>query len=196
MHDTIQKAKEGSPAAREALVAALRSRVRRACRRYASFVTHVEPQDLEQEMWYGVFAALPEVDLSIGDPSEFLLQRGRFALLDSLKKRRQEPLPPEEFEDAPDRENVERNVLAQQAVRDLIQNLGEQQQLIVHYLLADFTRAEIARILECTPANMTYHVGRIGDAYSRGARWGDRQIALCEPLHGPTSARHRTPASP
>ena len=171
MRATIRRAKSGDRAAREALAAALRDRVRRACRRYASFLTHVEPGDLEQEMWYGVFSALPEVDLSIGDPSEFLLQRGRFAMLDSLKKRRQEPRPPEHFEQAPDRGNVERQVLGQRAVDELVHSLGERQQVIVSYLLQDFTRAEIARMLDCTPANMTYHVNRIGDVYTRRVRW-------------------------
>ncbi len=169
MKQTIQKAKDGDAAAREALAAALRSRVRSACRRYACFIPYVETGDLEQEMWYGIFAALPEIDLSIGDPSQFLLQRGRFALLDSLKKRRHDPREPEQFEATPSSDDVERQVVGAQAVAELQETVGQRQQEIISLLLQDFTRSEIARRMDCTPANLTYHVGRISAAWQKQA---------------------------
>ena len=165
MQQIIRKAKEGDAAAREALAAALRSRVRNACRRYACFIPYVERGDLEQEMWCGIFTALAEVDLTIGDPSQFLLQRGRFALLDSLKKRRHDPWEPELFEETPSGENVERQVVGAQAVAELRETVGARQQEIIGLLLQDFTRSEIARQMACTPANLTYHVNRIGAAW-------------------------------
>src|SRR5579875_1851773 len=61
--------------------------------------------DLGQEAWVGLLDALPNLDLSIGTPEQYLLQCARWRLLDAIKRarlRRCLPLDEARHETLPD----------------------------------------------------------------------------------------------
>ena len=160
MKSLILKAQAGSPVAKESLVQFLSSRVE-SCSRYYARRSGIDADDLKQEMWVGVFAALERVDVSIGDPVQYLLVQGRFALLTSLRGRRPEVAPLECEEQLADGECLERLVIEGQFAQAFVSSLDATASRIVGYLLKGHSRSDAARFLGCTPANVTYHLRRV-----------------------------------
>lgn len=160
MSHEIEQARTGDVYARERLVVRLTPRVD-ACSRYYARVSAADADDLRQEMWLGIFAALDKVDLSIGDPAQYLLQQGRFALLTYLRKERRPAafmvLEGEQTAAA----SVEDEALDSQSVLAALRSAGEPGRQIIAFLLAGHSKSDVARILRCTPANITYHLKRI-----------------------------------
>src|SRR5438093_1442555 len=78
---------EGYPAAIEAVVRALRPRLAKMAAYYAR-CTGEDEDDLLQEAWLGLLQSLPELDLTIGRPEQYLIQRARWRLLDAVKRAR------------------------------------------------------------------------------------------------------------
>lgn len=160
MKSLVLKAQSGSTKAKEQLVSLLSPRVQ-SCSRYYGRRCGVDAADLEQEMWLGVFRALERVDVSIGDPIQFLLSQGRFALLTSLRGRPQQGVSVEAAESVPDDGSIERLVVEGQSAESFISSLDGTASKIVSYLLDGHSRSDAARFLGCTPANVTYHLRRV-----------------------------------
>ncbi len=81
------RARAGDASATDAVVHALRPRLSRLAAHYAR-ATGEDPDDLLQEAWLGLLDALPELDISIGTPEQYLIQRARWRLLDAVKRAR------------------------------------------------------------------------------------------------------------
>ena len=84
MMSCYERARAGDPAATEAVVEALRPRLVRMAAYYARR-SGEDPDDLLQEAWVGLLEALPALDLGIGSPDQYLIQRARWRLLDAVK---------------------------------------------------------------------------------------------------------------
>jgi RNA polymerase sigma factor (sigma-70 family) len=160
MTHTIRHARFGNPLAREQLVERLESRVD-TCSRYYARLTGADAEDLRQEMWLGIFAALERVDVRIGDPVQYLLQQGRFALLTYLRRERRVGPSEALLEEPVGQNDVEDEALTSQSVLALLDGLGEPGRRIVGFLLAGHSRSDVARLLRCSPANVTYHLRRV-----------------------------------
>jgi RNA polymerase sigma factor (sigma-70 family) len=160
MKSTIKQARFGDSRSREAVVRHLQPRVE-SCSRYYSRRCSVDADDLKQEMWLGIFQALERVDVSIGDPVQYLLAHGRFALLTSLRRRRVPNADVEAAEQLPAMESVEQYVVEDQTIRGFVRALDDTANRIVSYLMEGHTRSDAARMLGCTPANITYHLRRV-----------------------------------
>lgn len=157
---TIQHAGRGDARARERVVESLTSRVD-SCSRYYARVAGADVDDLRQEMWLGILRALESVDVTIGDPSQYLLQQGRFALLTYLRReRRPRSSVPLEAEPVAFL-SVEDEAVTSRAAGELIEGLGDAGRQIVGFLLDGHTRSDVARIMSCSPANVTYHLRRV-----------------------------------
>jgi len=159
MLGTITKARSGDSAACEALARALSPRVDSCSRHYAR-CSGIDEDDLRQEMWVGIFAALGRVDARKGDPLRYLVAQGRYALLSHLRQSGSGWQPLELTDDIEDGLCVEREVLDSHMTERALGYLDEAGRTIVCYLLQGHTRSDAARLLGCTPANITYHLRR------------------------------------
>lgn len=170
MNTCLEKAIQGDPASVRELVEALRPRIASMARHYARR-SGEDADDLIQEAWLGLLEALPELDVSIGVPEQYLIQRARWRLLDDLKRRRVRKCLP--LEDA--------------AVEDLVGSgdgraderlyldefrgqLKSVQQLVLCYLLGGLTWREAGDLLGCSSANIAYHVRQIRKRYEEWAQ--------------------------
>lgn len=157
---TIAQARSGDPCARETLMRALARRVD-SCSRYYARRCGSDADDLRQEMWLGIYAALERVDLTVGDPLQFLIAQGRFALLNYLRKQRRECVPLEAVEELRADDSVEDDIVDLQLAESLVGSLDEKGRKILGCLLQGHSKSDTARMLHCTPANITYHLRRI-----------------------------------
>lgn len=166
MRDLILRAKRGDRQATADLAGRLRGRVRGIALYYATRSPQ-DVDDIEQEVWLGILTAVREVDVSIGDPVQFLLKRGRWKALDSIKRsfRRREDAV-EDMSMVRDHQQFEDGVLTACLVEELKQRLSDRQATIVDYLVAGRSGEEVAQILGCSPANVTYHVKRIRQEFT------------------------------
>jgi len=159
----ITRAQHGNTTAMSALVAALHPRLIRLATRYAR-ACQVEPDDLVQEAWIGVLEALPTVNITIGNPEEFLLRYARWRVLDAVRRSYQSPsvcaLDEEELEQAQATRSGDspNDTLCIQA---FLQRLNTTQRRIVCCLLAGLTWRETGGMLGCTSANIAYHMRQI-----------------------------------
>src|SRR5579862_5920424 len=87
--DVIRKARDGNAAAREQVSDLLRERVRRTAGHYAA-LTGMDRDDLQQEMWVGMLMGLQQVDVTIGDPLCYLFLRGKWRLLEAVRRSERE----------------------------------------------------------------------------------------------------------
>lgn len=159
MLGTITRARSGDTAACETLARALSPRVD-ACSRYYARRSGADEDDLRQEMWVGIFAALGRVDAHKGDPMRYLVAQGRYALLSHLRGAGPAWTPltlPDEIEDGL---SVEAEVLDSHSAERALSLLDDVGRTIVRHLLQGYTRSDTARLLGCTPANITYHLRR------------------------------------
>lgn len=167
-------ARAGVPSAVEAVVDRLRPRLTRMARFYAGRVRE-DADDLLQEAWVGLLEALGEIDLSIGDPEQYLVLRARWRLLDSLKRTRarsrevvsdlssDRERPDDELECAgPDEEA---HIIAALCTGEFAARLKPNQRTILECLMRGLTWREAGAVLGCTSANVAYHVRQIARAY-------------------------------
>ena len=141
-----------------------------------------DADDLLQEAWIGLIEALCEVDLSIGNPEQFLILRARWKMLDAIKRAhvRQHHLLDDvrhqigvgdEPEDVTARlQDVNAwlhvdHLLASLAVADFTVRLKPTQQTVLRCLMHGFTWRETGSLLGCTSANIAYHVRQIARSY-------------------------------
>jgi RNA polymerase sigma-70 factor (ECF subfamily) len=118
-----------------------------------------DADDLLQEAWLGLFEAVPEVDLAIGQPEQFLLQRARWRLLSAIRHarlRRTSPIEQAAEPEAP---------FTEVPTADFTARLGETQRALATCLLAGMTFREAGEALGCTSANVAYHARRLRDAF-------------------------------
>ena len=165
-------ARDGDASAVAAVVENLRPRLTKMARFYARR-SHEEPDDLLQEACIGLLEALRELDLSIGDPEQYLIQRARWRLLDAIKYARvRRPANTENFlalardgEDDVDFMSPVEDWLAALSVMDFARNLKPLQQAVLSCLMNGLTWREAGCILGCTSANIAYHVRQIRKEY-------------------------------
>ena len=81
----IESARQGDGKAREQISELLRERVVRTAGHYAS-LTGMDREDLQQEMWVGMMMGLQQVDVTIGDPLYYLFLRGKWRLLEAIRR--------------------------------------------------------------------------------------------------------------
>jgi len=163
----LAEARAGGGAAVAELVEGLRPRIVRLAGYYAARCPE-ELGDLEQEAWVAILEALPEVRPGVGDPRQHLLQVGRWAMLHYINRqslRSHEELS-EEWDD-PVAATATGRTASQMLLELLFAHLTDRQAVILRALLAGYTSAEAARLLECSTANIAWHMGRIRDAYRR-----------------------------
>lgn len=165
MNRHLERAKLGDASAVKSLVEALRPRIVSMAGYYARRCGE-DTDDLLQEAWLGLLEALPEVDLSIGTPEQYLIQRARWRLLDTIKRarvRRCLPLDESYMDDmaAPDHEDA----MSSAFVNDFTVQLKSVQQMILCYLLGGLTWREAGALLGCSSANIAYHVRQIRRQY-------------------------------
>src|SRR5436190_14364259 len=85
----IERARQGDEAARQQISEMLRERVVRTAGHYAS-LTGMDREDLQQEMWLGMMLGLQQVDVTIGDPLCYLFLRGKWRLLEAIRRSERE----------------------------------------------------------------------------------------------------------
>ena len=161
MRALIQRAKAGDESARHELAIALWPRLLSMAKYYAR-VSGEDPDDLLGEAWCALFGALQQVDLRIGQPECFLVERARWRVLDYLKwlKRRREAEPDDEGLEAhgPD---IAPGVVGTTMLADLVADLSDTQRRVLVGVLRGHTWREVASHLGCSGANVAYHVKQI-----------------------------------
>ena len=172
MNGCYERARSGDPDAMEAVVEALRPRLARMAGYYAR-CSGEDPDDLLQEAWVGLLEALPVLNLEIGSPDQYLIQRARWRLLDAVKRARVRRCANLE-EAAADRLvcPVPENAVASACASEFAGLLKARQRAILDCLLAGFTWRETGHALGCTSANIAYHVRQIRRQYEEWS--GDR----------------------
>jgi RNA polymerase sigma-70 factor (ECF subfamily) len=125
-----------------------------------------DPDDLLQEAWLGVLEALPRLDITIGQPDQYLLQHARWRVLDAVKRARvRRCLPLEDFRaDAlPAREAPVGEAIM---LKEFARTLKQSQRAVLRCLLAGLTWREAGAALGCTSANVAYHMRHIRQRYN------------------------------
>lgn len=164
-------AKEGDPAAVEAVVERLRPRLVKMAAYYGRR-TGEDPDDLLQEAWFGLLEALRELDPRIGSPEQFLIKRARWRLLDMVKRARLRRCVP--LDDAlPLSETSEDHVITAACTAAFTARLAANQRAVLDCLLVGLTWREAGARLGCSSANIAYHVRQIRRQYEAWS--GERQ---------------------
>lgn len=159
---------QGALDAAEALMTSVRPRLLRMAAYYA-YTCQEDPDDLLQEGWAGVLAALPNLDIRIGDPQQYLLRYARWRMLDAVRRafaQRHVLLEHDDLERLLTTDETD-EVLEQVTVAAFLQQLTPVQQGVVRCLLRGFTWREAGDVLGCSSANIAYHVRQIKDKYTR-----------------------------
>jgi RNA polymerase sigma factor (sigma-70 family) len=162
---TIERARQGDSAAREQISELLRDRVLRTAGHYAS-LTGMDREDLQQEMWLGMLIGLQQVDVTIGDPLYYLFLRGKWRLLEAIRRSERERADSLDTGIAvADRSTFEEEVCSRWVALKLAGRLRGPQRAILDGLMQGFLQEELAQSLGCTAANVSYHVRKIREGY-------------------------------
>jgi RNA polymerase sigma factor (sigma-70 family) len=162
---TIERARQGDAAARQEVSDLLRERVLRTAGHYAS-LTGMDREDLQQEMWLGMLIGLQQVDVTIGDPLYYLFLRGKWRLLEAIRRSERERADSLDS-GAPiaDHRVFEDDVCSRWLAGTLASRLRDPQRAILKGLLQGHMQEELARSLGCSAANISYHVRKIREGY-------------------------------
>ena len=170
MNRCLEKAISGDPHATDTVVRSLRPRMAKMSAYYARCCGE-DADDLLQEAWIGLLEALPDLDLGIGSPEQYLIRRARWRLLDAIKRgrlRRHTPLEDHQVDlipcptgDAP---------MATACASDFAEQLQGNQRAVLDCLLKGLTWREAGSALGCTSANIAYYVRQIRRKYHE---WAD-----------------------
>jgi DNA-directed RNA polymerase specialized sigma24 family protein len=126
----------------------------------------MDRDDLQQEMWVGMLMGLQQVDTNIGDPLYYLFLRGKWRLLEAIRRSERERADSlESGSSVPDRVIFEDEVCSRWMAGKLAARLRGPQQKILHGLLQGQLQEELAQSLGCTAANVSYHVRKIREGY-------------------------------
>jgi len=162
----LARAREGDGPAIAALVDGLRPRIARLAAYYASRSAE-EAGDLEQEAWIAILEAVPRVRLEVGDPRQFLIKTGKWAMLNFVSHqslRDHEELGEGHDEAVP--ASAPSSAAAGHLLDRIFERLTDRQAVVLRALLAGHTPAETARLLECSTANIAWHLRRIREVYA------------------------------
>ncbi len=162
-------ARDGDAGAIRDVVEALRPRVARMSAFYARR-TGEDPDDLLQDAWIGVLEALPALDLDIGQPDQYLLQRARWRVLDVLKRAHVRRCLPLEDSYADTMPAPDPSPPSAACLSEFTGSLKETQKAVLDCLMDGLTWREAGRVLGCTSANVAYHVRQIRRRYEE---WAD-----------------------
>lgn len=166
MRALIDRAKRGEQAARHELAIALWPRLLSMAKYYAR-TSGDDPDDLLGEGWCALFAALDQVDLDIGRPECFLIERARWRMLDYIKwHRRRRDTEPEQEPACPDTRDLAGTIAGETLVSELAADLTDTQRLVLAGVLRGHTCREVAARLGCSGANVAYHVRRIREKWT------------------------------
>ena len=175
----IALASAGDPIAVANVTDNLRPRMTKMAAFYARS-TGEDSDDLLQEAYVGLLDALARVDVTIGDPEQFLLKHARWRMLDAVKRwrrRRCEALDDEREDLAPSSDwDTE---ISELWVDDFARQLKPTQRAILQYLMIGMTWREAGDGLGCSSANIAYHVRQIQQVY---LKWSAEPVRTVEPI--------------
>jgi len=163
--NVLARAREGEGDAVAAVVDGLRPRIARLAAYYASRCPE-EPGDLEQEAWVAILEAVPQVRLEVGDSRQYLIRTGKWRMLNFINRqatRRHDEIP--EDHDQPVAAAAPSHAAAGHLLDQIFARLTDRQTVILRALLAGHTCAETARLLECSTANIAWHMWKIREVY-------------------------------
>jgi len=177
VQSSLKLAIDGHPPAVDALIARLRPRIERMSAYYAR-CCGLDSDDLRQEAWIGLLEALPGLDLSIGQPEQYLICCARWRMLDAARRaqlRRCERLEPEHQEAVSPgasgyrvsmpRSGTHDDAVSSVSLGQFVGQLDSVQRRVVHCLMDGMTWRETAHELGCTSPNIAYHVRRLRKRY-------------------------------
>jgi len=165
LSEVIESARQGDARAREQISELLRDRVVRTAGHYAS-ITGMDREDLQQEMWLGMMLGLQSVDVTIGDPLYYLFLRGKWRLLEAIRRSERERADSlDAGAPLPDRARFEEEVWSRWEAVRLAGRLRGPQRAILYGLLEGYLQEELAQSLGCTAANISYHVRKIREGF-------------------------------
>jgi RNA polymerase sigma factor (sigma-70 family) len=173
MKELIQNAQRGDWDAVCAIVDTLRERLTRMADFYAARCGE-DAGDLLQESWLGALEALQDVDVSIGDPQQYLIKHAKWRMLDYIKwnRRRTHDSLDEIALDLP---FVDHDAFTSAYTSQFLEQLNHKQQTLVRLLYDGNTWREAGVKLGCTSANVAYHVRQIQRAF---AKWAEDEALV------------------
>lgn len=127
-----------------------------------------DADDLLQEAWIGLLEALPNLDMHIGSPEQYLIAHARWRLLDAIKRakvRRCTTLEDETVDQVSP--SAMESAVADACVSEFADRLKTTQREVLDCLLAGLTWRETGQILGCASANVAYHVRQIRRQYEK-----------------------------
>ena len=158
--------------ATRAVVDALRPRIARMAAYYARR-TGEDRDDLLQEAWVGLLEALPELDVRIGSPEQYLIRHARWRLLDAVRRARlRRTVPLADLTDPPSADGE--GPLAAACAAEFARRLKPTQRAVLGLLVDGLTWREAGCALGCTSANIAYHVRQIRRRYREWAATPDQ----------------------
>src|SRR4051812_7337722 len=161
----IERARRGDRLARQEVSDLLKDRVQRTAGHYAG-LTGMDRDDLQQEMWLGMLLGLEQVDVTIGDPLCYLFLRGKWRLLEAIRRSERERAEPlEAGAGVAERAAFEDEIFSRWVAGQLGSRLRGPQRDILRGLMQGYQQEELARSLGCTAANVSYHVRKIREGY-------------------------------
>jgi len=125
-----------------------------------------DADDLTQEAWLALLEALPELDLEVGQPEQYLIARARWRMLDIIKReriRRCAPLDDDLHSLAEPR--VDDHAADAAYASEFARQLGPTQRRVLECLLSGLTFRQTGEMLGCASANVAYHVRKIRRSY-------------------------------
>jgi RNA polymerase sigma-70 factor (ECF subfamily) len=126
-----------------------------------------DADDLLQEAWVGLLEALPSLDVRIGCPRQYLIQRARWRLLDAIKRARIRRCAPLDEDAAGTHAGGPEEAAGQADVDRFLLELKGSHRQIVECLMDGLTWREAGSVLGCTSANVAYHMRQIRAQYHR-----------------------------
>jgi RNA polymerase sigma factor (sigma-70 family) len=161
----LERARDGDPTAVRFLIDDLRPRIYKMAAYYARRCGE-DPDDLAQEAWLGLLEALPELDLSIGQPRHYLIARARWKMLDLVKRERvRRCLRLDEIPTDMACPRVLDEADGSAQVSEFVGHLKPTQRDVIECLLRGLTWREAGERLGCASANIAYHVRNIRRRY-------------------------------
>jgi len=164
MNRFIERARGGDTKATKHVVEALHPRIRKMAYYYARCCGE-DRDDLLQEAWVGFLEGLQEIDMTIGRPEQYLIQRARWRMLDSIKRAKVRRCSPLEDEDSNSPNASHESAVGEACVSEFTDNLQTNQRAVLDCLLKGLTWREAGHTLGCTSANIAYHVRQIRRRY-------------------------------
>jgi RNA polymerase sigma-70 factor (ECF subfamily) len=172
-------AANGDAAAVNKLILRLSKRIDRLALHYAAR-SGEDAGDLRQEAWIGLLEALPNVDVRIGDPEQYLIRYARWRLLDAIRRESRpglcsldaltestgdEVLNSQTALSSANSENCPVKSVTDGVIHEFVHSLAPTPRAVLRCLMDGQTWREAGSALGCTSANVAYHVRKIRKSY-------------------------------